>query len=174
MIQSCDSAWKAGITNDRSCVATLATDLKDIYVVDLLVGRWQFTDLVRIVKENYAKHQPSRLYVEEAASGFAIVDQLRRETGIPVIGVTPGRDSKESRAESCTGFFEASRIKFPRNATWMQELLGEFLRFPHGKHDDIVDAVVLGIRQMQEQIARIHFADRTRATLRGMRSYMAR
>ena len=39
----------------------------------------------------------------------------------------------------------------------MQELLQEFLRFPHGKHDDIVDAVVLGIRQMQELIQRIQF-----------------
>ncbi|MGB8966109.1 MAG: phage terminase large subunit, partial [Candidatus Cybelea sp.] len=176
VIQSCDSAWRDGPQNDRSCIATLATDLKDVYVVDICVGRWQYTDLARIVKENYAKHTPSRLCVEEAASGFAIVDQLRRETGIPVIGVTPGRDSKESRAESCTGFFEASRIKFPRNASWMQELLQEFLRFPHGKHDDIVDAVVLGIRQMQELIQRIQFqAKATQMVSRlGGRSWMSR
>lgn len=46
-------------------------------------------------------------------------------------------------------------MKFPRNAPWMGELLNEFLRFPFGRHDDIVDAVCLGVRMIQEAIARV-------------------
>ena len=94
------------------------------------------------------------LYVEEASSGFALVDSLRRATGIPIKGIIPGRESKEARAEAVTGLFESGRIKFPKDASWMHELLSEFLRFPYGRHDDIVDAVVLGITQLRDQIAR--------------------
>lgn len=151
-IQSVDSAWKTGSQNDRSVIATLATDWKDIWVVDVWAGRVAYSDLQRITIENYYKHRPRVLYVEEASSGFALVDSLRRGTGIPIKGISPGRDSKEARAEAVTGLFEAGRVKFPKDASWMHELLGEFLRFPHGKHDDIVDAVVLGVSQLRDSI----------------------
>lgn len=154
-IQAADSAWKEGLTHDRSAIATLTTDLRDIYVVDLWFGRVEYPDLKRIAKEVYSKHRPRSLYVEEAASGYALVADLKSSTGIPIIGIPPGREAKEARAESVTGLFEAGRVKFPRNASWMPELLAEFLRFPYGRHDDIVDAVVLGIRQMQQLISRV-------------------
>jgi predicted phage terminase large subunit-like protein len=154
LYQAVDSAWKDGPSNDRSVIATLATDLKDIYVVDVWAGRAQYTDLRRIVMENFGKHRPRLLYVEEAASGFALVNELRHSTGIPIVGIPPGRDSKEARAAAVTNSFEAGRIKFPSRASWMGELLAEFLRFPYGRHDDIVDAVVLGIAQIRLAIAR--------------------
>lgn len=160
--QSVDSAWKDGLGNDRSVIATLATDRKDIYVADIWAGRAKYTDLRRIVIENYGKHRPRLLVVEEAASGFALVDELRRSTGIPIKGVPPGRDSKEARADSVTNSFEAGRVKFPRNAGWMGDLLGEFLRFPYGRHDDIVDAVVLGVAQIRLLIAAADRNDRSR------------
>lgn len=164
--QSVDSAWKEGLSNDRSVIATLGTDLRDIYVLDLWAGRANYTDLRRIVIENYQKQRPLLLYVEEAASGFALVDDLRRSTGIKIIGVPPGRDSKEARAEAVTNWFEAGRVKFPRHATWMGELLGEFLRFPSGRHDDIVDAAVLGVAQIRTSIERIIANERSRRIVR--------
>jgi predicted phage terminase large subunit-like protein len=162
LYQAVDSAWKDGLANDRSVVATLATDLKDIYVVDIWAGRAKYSDLRRMVIENYGKHKPRMLYVEEAASGYALVDELRRSTGIPIKGISPGRESKEARADSVTNWFEAGRVKFPKSASWMGDLLGEFLRFPHGKHDDIVDAIVLGVTQIRWKINEIKSFERTR------------
>lgn len=164
--QAVDSAWKDGLENDRSVIATLATDMKDIYVVDLWAGRAKYTDLRRIVIDTYGKHRPRMLYVEEAASGFALVEELRRSTGIPIKGIPPGRDSKEARADAVTNYFEAGRVKFPKNATWMGDLLSEFLRFPYGRHDDIVDAVVLGVKQITYAISDELRWRRTRQTLR--------
>jgi predicted phage terminase large subunit-like protein len=164
--QAIDSAWKDGLANDRSVIATLATDGKDIYIVDIWAGRKKYSDLRNVVLENFGKHLPRLVYVEEAASGFALVDELRRSTGMPIKGIPPGRDSKEARADAVTNWFEAGRIKFPRNATWMGELLSEFLRFPAGKHDDIVDAVVLGISQLRWLLTRSLAAERTGRQLR--------
>jgi predicted phage terminase large subunit-like protein len=169
LYQAVDSAWKDGLANDRTVIATLATDLKDIYVTDIWVGRAKYADLRRIVMENYGKHRPRILYVEEAASGFALVEDLRRSTGIPIIGIPPGRDSKEARADAVTNWFEAGRVKFPRHATWMGDLLGEFLRFPNGKHDDIVDAVVLGVSRIRLAITDEIRHARNRAVVRKWR-----
>jgi phage terminase large subunit-like protein len=108
---------RRGLTNDRSCVATLASDLRDVYVVDCWFGCLGFTDLQRVMVDLYDKHRPSRLYVEEAASGFALVDSLKRATGMNIIGIPPGRGSKEARWEATTGWFEAGRIKFPQHAS---------------------------------------------------------
>lgn len=173
-IQSCDSAWKDGVTNDRSAVATLVSDYKDIYVTDLWFGRVQYPELRRVVESLYHKHRPRVLYVEEASSGYALVQELKATTGIPIVGVTPGRDSKEARAESVSGLFEAGRIKLPRSASWVEELLKEFLRFPHGRHDDIVDAVVLGISQMDETIRRQQATEQRAERNHKLRDFMAR
>lgn len=154
VIQSCDSAWKSGLHNDRSVVATLMSDMKDIFIADLWLDRVEYPQLRRSVVEQYQKWHPSRLYVEEAASGYAVLADLRAATGIPIIGVRPS-ESKVARAEAVTGLFESGRVKFPKGAAWMQELVYEFLRFPVGRHDDIVDAVVLGVQQMWNLIRRM-------------------
>lgn len=174
VIQAIDSAWRDGLHNDRSVIATLVSDMRDIYVADVWFGRATYNDLTRIVIENYRKHSPRIVYCEEASSGFALVDQLRKTTRIPIVGVPPGRESKEARAESVTGFFEAGRIKFPKNASWIGELISEFVRFPAGRHDDIVDAVVLGIRQMDIALRRVLADERFATRLHEQRDWVAR
>lgn len=94
VIQACDSAWKTGLTNDRSCIVTLASDRKDLYVTDLWFGRLQFPDLRRQMIEPFEKNQPSRLFVEEAASGFALIQDLRGTTGNSARRVAGQRDAR--------------------------------------------------------------------------------
>jgi predicted phage terminase large subunit-like protein len=165
VIQAADSAWKTGVSADRSAIVTLASDMRDIYVTDCWFGRLLYPDLrARVVEEfTRQKQRPSILYVEEASSGFALVEDLKRTTGIPIKGIPPGRESKEARAESVTGLFESGRIKFPRNAPWVAEMISECLRFPNGRHDDMVDALVLGIRQMRDTIDHYHRKQRDQA-----------
>lgn len=166
IIQCIDSAWRDGPANDRSCIATLVSDGVDIYVSDVFFDRLKYPDLRRAVLQQYDKHRPSRVYVEEAASGFAIVAELKSSTPVPIVGINPGRDSKEARAESVTGLFESGRVKFPAGAPWIGELLNEFLRFPHGRHDDIVDAVTRGVGLMWD-----HILDERERQRRGTREF---
>ena len=95
----CDSGLrqrleKTGLTNDRSCIVTLASDRKDLYVTDLWFGRLQFPDLRRQMIEPFEKNQPSRLFVEEAASGFALIQDLRGTTGNSARRVAGQRDAR--------------------------------------------------------------------------------
>lgn len=171
-IQAIDCAAKTGVRNDRTAVSTLVSDLRDIYIEHVWVDRVGFTDLKRKVLELYGEFRPSRVYVEEASNGYALLDELRAE--IPLIGVKPGTDSKEARAEATTATFEQGLVKFPRYASWVQDALNEFLRFPNGRHDDIVDSIVLGISQMQVAIARVLSDERHSRQVQNLRGWMAR
>ena len=163
-IQSVDSAWKTGTGNDFSVIATLTTDLRDIFVAHMTIGKWNYTELRRVVEQDYDRWLPRVIYVEEAASGYALVEELKHAPGkiIPVVAIKPGHDSKESRAESVTGWFEAGRVKFPKSAPWLSETIAQLKRFPFGKHDDCVDALVRGVMQMQQIIAAENIKQRRR------------
>ena len=147
VITAIDCAAKTGVSNDYSAIVTLASDECDLYVVDVVRERFEFPELVRRIQEVARKYDPSRVYVEEASSGFAIVQQLKHSTGLPVVGIPP-KGSKISRAEALTGLFESGRIKLPHSAPWLEAFLSEMLAFPVSRHDDQVDATVLAISMM--------------------------
>jgi predicted phage terminase large subunit-like protein len=147
-IQAIDSAWKTGPSSDYSVIATLFGHGHEIYVVDVWRNRVEYPKLRRAVVEQYVRYRPRMVFVEEAASGFAVVQDLRGATTIPIKGIRPA-ESKVARVETVLPLFESGKVKFPVNAPWMSALLAEFLRFPYGSHDDIVDAVTLGVRMMR-------------------------
>ncbi len=173
-IQSIDCAARTGVRNDRTAIATIVSDMRDIFIEDVWFDRVGFPDLKRKTMELYDRFGPRTVYVEEASSGYALLDELRASSALPLVGIKPGKDNHEARAEAVTGLFESGRVKFPRYASWMPELLGEFLRFPHGRHDDIVDAVVLGISQMQLAIARAAGDEKWRRQTPSLAGWMQR
>ena len=55
----------------------------------------------------------------------------------------PTRGDKGVRAQSIRGRMELMGLYVPAGAEWLPDLRAELLAFPHGKHDDIVDALGL-------------------------------
>lgn len=153
VVQAVDGAWKTGVSNDYSVVATWATDFRDFYLLDVWRGKVEFYDLKRIVPEQYKKHRPHAVFCEEAASGLALLSELRKSSGIPIIGVVP-KGSKESRIEAVTPIFEAGRVVLPKSAPWLDEWLREHLRFPGSAHDDQVDTTALALIRLRDIAAR--------------------
>lgn len=52
---------------------------------------------------------------------------------------------KLARARSLQGRMQQGRVYFPSNASWLNDVQTELLRFPAGAHDDIVDAMAWGV-----------------------------
>jgi predicted phage terminase large subunit-like protein len=148
VVQAIDGAWKTGVSNDFSVIATWATDLRSFYLLDVWRGKAEFYELKRIVSEQYQKHQPQAVYCEEAASGLALLSELRSTTGIPIIGIVP-KGSKESRVEVVTPMFESGRVVLPKSAAWLDDWVREHLRFPGGAHDDQVDTTALALVRLR-------------------------
>ena len=143
-IQQWDTAFKEKQANDRSACVTFAEGKGGYYVLDLWVGRPQFPELTTAVKGQYGKWVPDRVRVEDKASGQSLIQQLRRDTKIPITAV-PAIDDKVVRANSVSGIAEAGRVFLPQRAPWLSEFINEVCGFPSATHDDITDAFVYGL-----------------------------
>lgn len=140
IIQSWDTAIKSGSDHDFSVCLTVAEAQERIYVVDVLRAKVDYPDLRYMFKASAQQWKPQAILVEDKASGQQLIQDMRRETGLPVIARTPKND-KISRFGSVCAMAEAHRIFLPLEAEWLAEFESECLMFPRAKHDDQVDAL---------------------------------
>jgi predicted phage terminase large subunit-like protein len=149
IVQAVDSAFKDGVGNDFSVIATWGTDGRFFYLIDVRRARLQYPQLVAAIKEEAAEWPSQRVLVEDKASGQSVVQTLKQETGLPVVPV-PAEGSKVSRAESVTGLFEAGKVLLPEQSPpWLHDWIEEHVKFPGGKHDDQVDTTAHALRWLR-------------------------
>jgi len=91
-----------------------------------------------------------RSVIEDAASGQSAIQDLRRDTTLPVVAVK-AKGSKQSRADVVSPLFEAGKVWLP-DATWVDEFITEMCSFPGAPHDDMLDAVVHGLLRLSLHI----------------------
>lgn len=72
--------------------------------------------------------------LEDTASGQPLVQELTRNSRLPIIPVKPKGD-KLARANAVTPLFEAGRIFLPEAAAWKPDYLDDLLMFPDAAHD---------------------------------------
>ncbi len=149
IIQAVDSSLGLSDGADFTVIATILFNGVDYFILNIRRERANFAGLQRMIVEEFQTYTPRVVYIEQVAahSGTALVQELKRVTSLPVIGVPP-KGSKVARAELTTGLRESGRVKLPKRASWLDAFIDEMLTFPNGKHDDQTDAVVLGISQI--------------------------
>lgn len=113
-------------------------------MLDRVHERLTFTQTVSRVQQMAARWpQTSRIYVEQAANGSALIDTLKQHATItPVVP----RGSKESRALAVQPLIDSGLVKVV-DAAWDPELFQEWRDFPYAQHDDQVDALTQALSQ---------------------------
>ena len=86
--------------------------------------------------------QADLVIVEDTSSGIGLIQLLKEQPQLDVIGRRPDID-KETRMCRHQGRFEAGRILLPQEAVWLADFENELLAFPGGRYDDQVDALLL-------------------------------
>lgn len=147
IVQSWDTAAKAGDANDYSACITLAEREGRFYLLDVWRGRVEYPGLKRAALSQAERFRPAAVLVEDKASGQSLLQDLRG-SGLPLIGVTP-RGGKEARLFSVAGLCEAGRLWLPETAPWLPELEAELFGFPAAPHDDQVDALTQALGWMR-------------------------
>ena len=124
-------------------------------MIDRVHGRFTFTQTVAQVQLLSARWpQTSRIYVEKAANGAALLNTLRKRAAL-IKPVTPA-GSKEVRALAIQPIVDEGNVAIVDSLILMPDtqdshgglqMLQEFRDFPFGKHDDDVDAMTQAIGQ---------------------------
>lgn len=141
IIQSWDTAFKDTEQSNYSVCTTWAAFKGNYYLLDVLRKRLQYPDLKNAVKEQYGKHRPHKLIIEDKASGSSLIDDLKRDGILGIIAHTPphGMD-KRMRLEMQSDLFSDQKIYLPKNASWLDEYRTELIGFPGTKYNDQVDS----------------------------------
>lgn len=126
-------------------------------LVDRVHGRFTFTETVTQVQMMSARWPgTSRIYVEKAANGAALLNTLRKRAALikPVIP----QGSKEVRALAIQPIIDEGNVAILDSVLEAldaenksgQLMLQEFRDFPFGKHDDDVDAMTQAMSQAKQ------------------------
>jgi predicted phage terminase large subunit-like protein len=126
-------------------------------MIDRVHGRFTFTETVRHVQLMSARWpQTSRIYVEKAANGAALLDTLSKRAAL-IKPVTP-LGSKEVRALGIQPVVDEGNVAILDTVLQQEDglaMLQEFRDFPFGKHDDDVDAMTQAIQQAKQDYFRM-------------------
>jgi predicted phage terminase large subunit-like protein len=144
IVQSWDTAVKASQLNDPSGCLTIGIKGNECHVLDYYEERLEYPDLKRMVvamaSRTYYGKIPEAVLMEDKASGQSLIQDLRRESSIPLIAITPtGEKIVRLSAESAK--IEAGLMLLPAEAPWLAHFISQLCLFPAVAHDEVVDTV---------------------------------
>ena len=155
VIQSYDTAFLKKETADFSAITTWGVFYPsedgpaNLILLDAIKERLEFPELRRRALEQYKYWNPESVIVEQKASGTPLTHELR-QMDIPVSTFTPSRgNDKHVRVNSCAPLFESGMIWAPEQR-FAEEVIEECAAFPHGDHDDLVDAMTMAVMRFRQ------------------------
>jgi predicted phage terminase large subunit-like protein len=152
IIQSWDPTFDDADTSDFVVGQVWGRRGNEFYYLDAVRQRMNTPDTLRAIRAMTELWPQAKFkLIERSASGFAIMQILQREMqGIVPVG-TRSR-SKEVRltwgVNSVSAIIERGQVFLPRNRSYSSVLVDEAAQFPHGAHDDTVDAMVQAIEYL--------------------------
>lgn len=162
IVQTCDAAWKTGVQNSYSVIATWGLTDLTYDLLDLYRDRVAYPSLIAALRDNYWKWQRyglDALYIEDAASGQSAIQTLTDEpdpAGRGVINVMPFAVSgiqQYSFVETATPFFAANRVRLPESAPWLADWIREHTGYPTEAQDDTVITTAMALRVLSGEPA---------------------
>src|SRR6056300_174205 len=126
----------------------ISPDMK-LFVEDMIRVKIEGPDIVPTIQQLYNKYKWAHVCLEKQnfTKNFT---QLAQRTGMRVREMDTSKD-KITQALPLSARMESGDVLFRRNASWLEELERELMTFPVGRHDDIVDALVLGAQSLVQR-----------------------
>jgi phage terminase large subunit len=160
MFITADTAYKTGTLNDYSAIQLWGYESgQRLYLLDQIRGKWQFPDLIARIEE-FTRQScllsshivPSRIYIEDKASGISLVQTLARKS-MNVVAWKPKDyqfpEDKVGRANEASLIISMGNVFIPKNAAWVSAFVTECAEFTEDEDeydfDDQVDALTMAI-----------------------------
>lgn len=150
-VQSWDTAIKNQDKHDASVCLTFAESNGRSYLLDARVFRYEYPELKRVFYAQAEQWQPDIILLEDRASGQQLLQDAKKETHLPLMGIQPKGD-KLTRFLNVLPMIEAGRLMLPEHAPWLADFESELLGFPKGTHDDQVDALTQYLNWLKQRV----------------------
>ncbi len=150
IVQSWDTASKPGELNDPSCCTTWGVRKEGFDLLQVVVRRLEYPELKSLVVQQAESFGANAVLIEDKSSGMALLQDLKRETKLPLIAVNPDRD-KITRFAAVSAMIEAGKVSLPTHAAWLTDYEMELMTFPNSAHDDRVDSTSQFLNWMRER-----------------------
>ena len=133
VIQSWDTAAKDGAQNDWSVCTTWMIVDDHYYLIDLTRGRYEYPRLKETAIELAKKHRPHRILIEDASTGIALEQELKRIYFAGVTSLVTIERDKIGRLYVNQAKFEAGHVLFPERSAIPAGARGRAACFPARK-----------------------------------------
>lgn len=155
VVGSVDAAFKDSDGSDYVAVQVWGKVGSRLYLLDQVRDRMGFRATKQAILA-MRRRWPDMLtvFIEEAANGAAIIDELTNgEHAIPGIVPVKPLGGKVARAQVTADYLEAGNLylpdpKYVEGADWVYEYIEESASFPRGANDDQVDATSQAVAQL--------------------------
>jgi predicted phage terminase large subunit-like protein len=125
-----------------SACVSLSKDTGDVYIRDVIKMKAEWPDVRKTIISTALNERGVRVGIESAVHGLAATQELLREQDLVNTSLRSIRVDKDkvSRALPVASRAETGKVKLVRGE-WISDFLDEATAFPHGQHDDQIDAV---------------------------------
>lgn len=139
VIQSWDTAYETGKSNDYSVCTTWVVSPKGLFLKDVYREKLEFPQLLMKATELANRHKANIVLIEATGSGAPLQQTLKGSLSAKLIAISPVSD-KQTRLTSVSHMFENGAVLIPKEAEWKELYVKELTAFPSSKHDDQVDS----------------------------------
>ena len=152
VVQSWDTGQKDKDYNDPSACTTWGIGEDGYYLLDIVNKRMEYPVLKNFVYEHANQWRANEILIEDKASGISLIQDLKYQTHLPVVGFNPGSTGKTVRAATAAQYFEKGLVWIPDSHELADDYVSQLLMFPFAAHDDLVDSTAQFLLYAKDQM----------------------
>ncbi|MDP3740477.1 MAG: hypothetical protein Q8R02_24035 [Hyphomonadaceae bacterium] len=149
-LQFWDTSFGVSEDGDFSVGLCFAFANRCWHLVDMVRGRFTYPVLRQIACEFADRWKAWDIIVEAQGCGASLVQDLRANGRKNFFKRTVS-EAKEVRLFAQSGFLQSNRFAVVETPRWTPDFRREVACFPNDKHNDIVDALTLGVDHIQRE-----------------------
>ena len=141
-----DLAISQKVNADYSAIVTVGVNKGGYwFVLDVEYGRYDPSTTMDAIFSAVSKWHPLSVGIEAVAYQSALSHFLEKE--MPKRGIffriqpLKAEKKKELRIDAIQPRFAVGAVWFKKQAAWLDKIESELLAYPHGAHDDVIDAL---------------------------------
>lgn len=140
---------------DDTSIVTAWLDKKNnnVYIIDIRRGKMLPDDIINNVFQVVNMYKPEKVWIEtnqfQKMLELEIRKEMRKRNTFFILEWQPSTMNKEAKIKTVLqNRYANASILHPKNWVHIGELESQLLKFPNGKHDDIIDSEAMAVMML--------------------------